>query len=134
MRAAVAETYAEAGSKLFLDLRDTAVTRLALAGCTVAEIRAITGHSMQSVHQVLAHYLALALRTFGGPGSDVGIDESGLRLEAVVNWLQHAQAGGQPVPDRRCPLCQHPVAPGQRPESRCPRRQRARRATRNSIS
>ncbi len=48
-------------------------------------------------HSSLAHYLALALQTFGGPGSDVGIDESGLRLEAVVNWLQHAQAGGQPV-------------------------------------
>ncbi|MFA7504264.1 MAG: tyrosine-type recombinase/integrase [Burkholderiaceae bacterium] len=45
--------------KQFLDLRDTAVTRLALAGCTVPEIRAITGHSLASIHQVLKHYLAL---------------------------------------------------------------------------
>jgi integrase len=42
----------------FHDLRGTAVTRLALAGCTVAEIAAITGHSMLDVHQILdAHYL-----------------------------------------------------------------------------
>ena len=29
-----------------------------MAGCTVAEIRAISGHSLESVHQVLRHYLA----------------------------------------------------------------------------
>ena len=29
--------------------------------------------------------------------------------------------GGQPLPDRRCPLCQFPVAPAPRPDSRCPR-------------
>jgi hypothetical protein len=52
----VHETFA---GKQFLDLRDTAITRLALASCTVAEIRAITGHSMETVHQVLKHYLAL---------------------------------------------------------------------------
>lgn len=45
--------------KLYLDLRDTAITRLALAGCTVPEIRAITGHSLETIHKVLAHYLAL---------------------------------------------------------------------------
>ncbi|HSR78407.1 MAG TPA: tyrosine-type recombinase/integrase, partial [Xanthobacteraceae bacterium] len=43
----------------FHDLRGTAVTRLALAGCTEAEIAAITGHSLRSVHQILdAHYLS----------------------------------------------------------------------------
>jgi integrase len=42
----------------FHDLRGTAVTRLALAGCTVPEIAAITGHAMQTVQDILdAHYL-----------------------------------------------------------------------------
>ena len=43
----------------FHDLRGTAVTRLALVGCTEAEIAAITGHSLRDVHGILdAHYLA----------------------------------------------------------------------------
>jgi integrase len=42
----------------FNDLRGTAVTRLALAGCTEAEIATITGHSLRDVHSILdAHYL-----------------------------------------------------------------------------
>jgi integrase len=42
----------------FNDLRGTAVTRLALAGCTEAEIATITGHSLRDVRSVLdAHYL-----------------------------------------------------------------------------
>lgn len=42
----------------FHDLRGTAVTRLALAGCTVPEIAAITGHSLRDVEAILeAHYL-----------------------------------------------------------------------------
>jgi len=42
----------------FHDLRGTAVTRLALAGCTVPEIASITGHSMETVQAILdAHYL-----------------------------------------------------------------------------
>jgi hypothetical protein len=42
----------------FNDLRGTAVTRLALVGCTEAEIAAITGHSMRDVRSILdAHYL-----------------------------------------------------------------------------
>jgi len=42
----------------FHDLRGTAVTRLALAGCTVPEIAAITGHSLKDVEAILdAHYL-----------------------------------------------------------------------------
>jgi hypothetical protein len=39
------------------DLRDTAVTWLALAGCTIPEIGAITGHSEHSVHGIMKHYL-----------------------------------------------------------------------------
>jgi integrase len=42
----------------FHDLRGTAVTRLAVAGCTEAEIATITGHSMKDVGSILdAHYL-----------------------------------------------------------------------------
>jgi integrase len=46
----------------FHDLRGTAVTRLALAGCTVPQIAAITGHSMKDVESILeAHYLGGAI-------------------------------------------------------------------------
>jgi integrase len=42
----------------FNDLRGTAVTRLALAKCTEAEIATITGHSLRDVRSILdAHYL-----------------------------------------------------------------------------
>jgi integrase len=42
----------------FHDLRGTAVTRLALVGCTEAEIAAITGHSLSDVKSILdANYL-----------------------------------------------------------------------------
>lgn len=39
------------------DLRDTAVTWLARAGCTVPEIGAITGHAHDTIHAILKHYL-----------------------------------------------------------------------------
>jgi integrase len=42
----------------FNDLRGTAVTRLALVGCTEAEIASITGHTIGQVRSILdAHYL-----------------------------------------------------------------------------
>lgn len=41
------------------DFRDTAVTWLARAGCTIPEICAITGHELGSATQILKHYLAL---------------------------------------------------------------------------
>jgi integrase len=42
----------------FNDLRGTAVTRLALVGCSEAEIATITGHGLRDVHSILdAHYL-----------------------------------------------------------------------------
>lgn len=40
------------------DLRDTAVTWLARAGCTVPEICHITGHSAASAELILKHYLS----------------------------------------------------------------------------
>jgi integrase len=42
----------------FHDLRGTAVTRLAEAECSDAEIAAITGHSMRDVGAILDKYLA----------------------------------------------------------------------------
>ncbi|MEH3145195.1 MAG: site-specific integrase [Methylobacterium frigidaeris] len=42
----------------FHDLRGTAVSRLALAGCSEAEIATLTGHSLRDVRSILdAHYL-----------------------------------------------------------------------------
>lgn len=41
------------------DLRDTAVTWLARAGCDVIEICSITGHSLESAYKVMKHYLSL---------------------------------------------------------------------------
>ena len=42
----------------FNDLRGTAVTRLAIVGCTEAEIAAITGHTLRNVRSILdANYL-----------------------------------------------------------------------------
>jgi len=44
--------------RTFHDLRGTAVTRLAVAGCTVPEIATITGHDLKTVETILsAHYL-----------------------------------------------------------------------------
>jgi integrase len=42
----------------FHDLRGTAVTRLALAGCTTPEIATVTGHSLRDVGAILdSHYM-----------------------------------------------------------------------------
>lgn len=51
------------------DLRDTAVTWLARAGCTIPEICAITGHSLQSATRILRHYIDLT-----GDMADTAID------------------------------------------------------------
>lgn len=46
----------------FHDLRGTAVTRLAAAGCTVPEIATITGHSLKTVEAMLdRHYLSRSI-------------------------------------------------------------------------
>ena len=44
----------------FQDLRDTTVTRLAVAGCTIPQIASVTGQSERSIHALLPHYLALS--------------------------------------------------------------------------
>lgn len=59
-RASFAKARAKAGivGVTFNDLRGTAVTRLALAGATEAEIATITGHSLRDVRSVLdSNYL-----------------------------------------------------------------------------
>jgi integrase len=54
----IAATKAGIVGVTFNDLRGTAVTRLALAGCTEAEIATITGHSLRDVRSILdVHYL-----------------------------------------------------------------------------
>jgi len=71
-RAAVKEAGVE--GLTFHDLRGTAVTRLALAGCNNAEIASITGHSLRDVDSILdAHYL-------GGRGQLA--DQAMAKLEA----------------------------------------------------
>jgi integrase len=58
------------GAPTFHDLRGTAVTRLALAGCSVPEIATITGHALRDVETILdAHYLR----------RDGGLAESAMR-------------------------------------------------------
>lgn len=55
--------------KKFLDLRDTAITRLALAGCSKIEISAISGHELASIDQIMKHYLFIA-EEFGDAAID----------------------------------------------------------------
>lgn len=62
VRAAAAAAMPSITGKTFADLRDTAVTRLALAGCSAMQIRAITGHSLETVHAIMKHYLVLDSR------------------------------------------------------------------------
>ncbi|MEL6315186.1 MAG: site-specific integrase [Pseudomonadota bacterium] len=61
----------------FHDLRGTAVTRLAIAGCSTAEIASITGHKLSHVAAILdAHYLS----------RDSALSEAAIRkLEAHEN-------------------------------------------------
>ena len=59
VRTEAAKTHPSLATKNFQDLRDTAVTRLALAECTMPQIAAITGHSLPSITQIMKHYLAL---------------------------------------------------------------------------
>lgn len=59
VRAAAAKACPSVADFTFPDLRDTAVTWYARAGCTVPEIASITGHTLGSIYSILKHYLAL---------------------------------------------------------------------------
>lgn len=63
----------------FHDLRGTAVTMLAEAGCTVPEIAAITGHSLKDATAILEVYLSRTRDL-----ADAGI----IKLDAYVNRFQ----------------------------------------------
>jgi hypothetical protein len=58
----------------FRDLRDTAVTRLHLAGCDIGEICLWSGHSLKSAQTVLQEHYLVASR--------MGADASSAKLEA----------------------------------------------------
>lgn len=61
--AAIARAGLAAADLTFHDFRGTAVTRLALAGATEAEIATITGHSLETVRHILdKHYLSRDVR------------------------------------------------------------------------
>jgi len=74
----------------FHDLRGTAVTRLAVAGATEAEIATFTGHSLQGVRAILdTHYLA----------RDPALGESAVRkLERGTTRQPNSQTGSQTGP------------------------------------
>jgi integrase len=58
-RSLAADTCPTVAQRRFQDLRDTAVTRLALAECELPQIAAITGHSLTSITSIIKHYLVL---------------------------------------------------------------------------
>lgn len=58
LRAAAAVDMPSLASLWDLDLRDTAVTWMALAGATIPQIIAVTGHTAESATRILKHYLA----------------------------------------------------------------------------
>lgn len=73
----------------FHDLRGTAITRLAMAGCTEAEIATITGHSLATVGAMLdRHYLS----------RDLGMAESAIaKLEKHQAGTQTGKLPGKPL-------------------------------------
>lgn len=65
----------------FHDLRGTAVTRLALAGCSEAEIATFTGHSLRDVAAILdAHYLSRDARMAESALSKREAHEAGTKI------------------------------------------------------
>jgi integrase len=93
-RASWGKVEAAMGGLTFHDLRGTAVTRLAQAGCSVPEIASITGHALKEVETILdGHYLSR---------------DSGLADSAIAKLERHA-SGTKPanrlqtVPARNSP-------------------------------
>lgn len=75
-RTSWAKIAADMDGLTFHDLRGTAVTRLAQAGCTVPEIASITGHALKEVETILdKHYLSR---------------DSGLAVSAIAKLEKHA--------------------------------------------
>lgn len=89
--AAVAGVYEQTGTEILppmpslsdfrdQDLRDTSVTWLANASCSIPEICSITGHSEKSVHEILKHYL----------GQDP--ERARTAIGKLVKWLERKGA------------------------------------------
>jgi integrase len=66
----------------FADLRDTAVTWLHRAGCDIAEIASVTGHSEKTVYTILKHYLVIDETTNDRAMAKLGawLDKEGVRV------------------------------------------------------
>jgi integrase len=66
----------------FADLRDTAVTWLHRAGCDIAEIASVTGHSEKTVYTILKHYLVIDETTNDRAMTKLGawLDKEGVRV------------------------------------------------------
>jgi hypothetical protein len=77
IREHVARLHPEAEKKEFRDLRDTAVTRLAEAECTLPFIASVTGHSPEWITRVIKHYLQLSPAMADGAMTKLGL------------WLDH---------------------------------------------
>jgi integrase len=76
----------------FHDLRGTAVTLLAEAGCSIPEICAITGHSLESATRILERYLSLtkelaksAIKKLDAHQARLAKEAARGRLKLVVN-------------------------------------------------
>lgn len=78
----------------FHDLRGTAVTMLAEAGCTVPQIAGISGHSLKTVTQILDRYLA---RTRALAGEAVALFENA----KSTRFANRLQTGTQKKPAAR---------------------------------
>lgn len=74
VRARAAQACPSAASLQFRDLRDTAVTRLALAGVTIADIALWTGHSLKTIEAILKEHYLVSTRA--------SADQVGERIEA----------------------------------------------------
>lgn len=59
VRAVAAKKLPSVSTVMEKDMRATAITWMALAGNTLPQICAVSGHSLQGAHQILKHYLAL---------------------------------------------------------------------------
>jgi hypothetical protein len=81
--------------KRFQDLRDTAVTRLALAGCELPKIAAITVHSLTSITAIIKHYPVLQPAM-----ADAAIAKLSAWLAAQRSHYEHMRQLHQRLQDR----------------------------------
>ncbi|MDP3554859.1 tyrosine-type recombinase/integrase [Methylocystis sp.] len=82
VRALAKETCESVADFHFADLRDTAVTWLHRAGCDIAEIASVTGHSEKTVYTILKHYLVIDETTNDRAMTKLGawLDKEGVRV------------------------------------------------------